>query len=164
MEERKWYILRTHPQAEKRVAERLTTIGIEHYLPLRKQLKNWHDRKKYIDEVLFKSYVFVYTTDRNRQEVFQVAGIVKYLFVGGKIAVVTEKEIEQIKIFCTAENIEINKEYKKGDNVEVIAGQFIGLKGQLVAITDGEKLQIHIPALNCFANINIAKNDVIKVV
>lgn len=164
MNEKKWYVVRTNPRAEKKVSEKLSVIGIDHYLPLHKQLKNWHDRKKYVDEVLFKSYVFIYTTEQKRQEVFQVSAVVKYLFVGGKIAVVTEKEIEQIRIFCTSNDIKIEETYKKGDEVEVISGQFIGLKGQLISTPERRKLQIYIPVLNCFASISIDKNDVVKAV
>ena len=164
MDEKKWYVLRTNPRSEKKVAERLTSIGIDHYLPLHKQLKIWHDRKKYVDEVLFKSYIFIYTTEAKRQDVFAVSGIVKYLFVSGKIAVVTEKEIEQIRIFCTLADVKVEENCKKGDLVEVIAGQFIGLRGELVSETERQKLQVHIPVLNCFASISIDKNDVVKIV
>jgi transcriptional antiterminator RfaH len=107
MDNKKWFVIRTNPRAEKQVSQRLLDIGIEHYLPLYRQIRQWKDRKKYVEAPLFSSYVFVRTTEKARNEVFKVSGIVKYLFVGGQIAVVTEKEIAQIKIFCTLDEVKI---------------------------------------------------------
>jgi transcription antitermination factor NusG len=163
MDNKKWYIIKTNPRAEKQVALRLTELGIENYLPLHRQLKTWYDRKKYVDEVLFKSYVFVHTTDKDRQEVFNVSGIVRYLFVSGQIAKLTEKEIAQIKIFCTLDEIKIDKKYEKGDEVEVIKGQFIGQRGQLTCSPNGQKLKVYLSALGCFASLNINKDEVRQV-
>ncbi|HEY4197452.1 MAG TPA: transcription termination/antitermination NusG family protein [Mucilaginibacter sp.] len=44
----KWYPVYTHPRAEKKACEALLKKGIETYLPLRRQLKQWSDRKKWI--------------------------------------------------------------------------------------------------------------------
>ncbi|UUV20776.1 UpxY family transcription antiterminator [Paenimyroides aestuarii] len=163
MSEKKWYILRTNPKAEKKVALRLTTLGIENYLPLRKQIKSWSDRKKLVSEVLFKSFVFVYLTEKERQNVFEVPGIVRYLYFAGKIATLSEKEIEHIKYFCSLDDIKIDENYEKGDQVEVINGQLIGLKGELICSTSGNRLKIYIPVLDCFANITISKTEVRKI-
>lgn len=48
-----------------------------------------------------------------------------YLFEIGQIATLNEKEIEEIKIFCTLDDIKIGKKYEKGNEVEIISGQFI---------------------------------------
>lgn len=168
MDEKKWFVIKTKPRAEKRVAQRLLDLGIENYLPLHRQLKVWHDRKKYVEQVLFTSYVFVLTTEKLRREAFMAAGVVKYLFVCGKIAVITEKEIEQIKVFCTLDEIKITSEnFEIGDEVEIISGNLIGLRGQLlVAVPNGRssnKLKINLPALGCFAVINIDSKEVKKI-
>ena len=41
-----WYVLKTRPSAEKKVAERLQLIGLESFLPLQAVWKQWSDRKK----------------------------------------------------------------------------------------------------------------------
>ena len=49
----------TRPRWEKKIASLLDSRGIENYLPLNKILKQWSDRKKIVQEPLFKGYIFV---------------------------------------------------------------------------------------------------------
>ena len=66
-----WYVLYTKSRNEKLVAERLKEIGIETYCPVLKKVKQWSDRKKVVEEPLFKSYVFVRLEEHNRKDVFK---------------------------------------------------------------------------------------------
>ena len=52
----KWYPVYTHPRAEKKACQALLNKGIETYLPLHRQLKQWSDRKKWVEEPFIKSY------------------------------------------------------------------------------------------------------------
>jgi transcriptional antiterminator RfaH len=52
-----WYLLYTKPRHEKKVSAALTEASVNSYLPTAKKLRTWCDRKKYIDEPLFPSYV-----------------------------------------------------------------------------------------------------------
>ena len=40
--------------------------GIESYLPLKKVLKQWSDRKKWVEEPLFRSYIFIHADLKGR--------------------------------------------------------------------------------------------------
>src|SRR6218665_2017808 len=100
-----WYVVYTKPKWEKKVADKLKQAGIECYCPLITQVKQWSDRKKKIEVPLFNSYVFVQLADSERNSVFQVAGVVRYLFWLGKPAIVKDQEIEIIKTSIKAPNI-----------------------------------------------------------
>jgi transcriptional antiterminator RfaH len=65
----KWYPVYTHPRAEKKACQALINKGIETYLPLHKQLKQWSDRKKWVEEPLIKSYLFVRITTLEQTKV-----------------------------------------------------------------------------------------------
>jgi len=54
-----WYAVYTKSRMEKKVSLRLEEAGIESYCPVTKRKKQWSDRKKIVEEVLFRSYVFV---------------------------------------------------------------------------------------------------------
>lgn len=92
-----WYVLYTKPRQEKKVADSLNAIGIEAYCPLVTVVKQWSDRKKKVQIPLINSYVFVNIEEHQREEVFKVSGIVRYLFWLGKPAVVRDIEIEALK-------------------------------------------------------------------
>jgi len=44
------------------------------------QIKQWSDRKKKTETPLIPSYVFVNIEEKNRNDVFEVPGVVRYLF------------------------------------------------------------------------------------
>ena len=75
-ENRKWYVITTKSRTEKKVSLGLAKLGIDHFLPLQKHLKQWKDRKKWVEVPLFNSYIFVHTIEQFRNEVFEVAGVV----------------------------------------------------------------------------------------
>lgn len=121
-----WYVVYTKPKWEKKVAEKLVDVGIECYCPLITQIKQWSDRKKAVEVPLFSSYVFVQLEDGNRNVVFQISGVVRYLFWLGKPAIVKDGEIEIIKTSLSAPNIsDISvTSIQVGDRIKLETGAF----------------------------------------
>lgn len=121
-----WYVVYTKPKWEKKVAEKLNEIGIECYCPLIIQIKQWTDRKKKIEVPLFNSYVFVQLEDSDRSSVFQVSGVVRFLFWLGKPAIVRDEEIKIIKTSLAAPNIsDISvTSIQVGDRIKLESGVF----------------------------------------
>lgn len=121
-----WFVVYTKPKWEKKVAEKLNQIGIECYCPLITQVKQWSDRKKKIEVPLFNSYVFVHLADTDRNSVFQIAGVVRYLFWLGKPAIVRDEEINIIKTNLKAPNIsDVSvSTIQVGDRIKLESGAF----------------------------------------
>lgn len=121
-----WYVVYTKPKWEKKVAEKLTQAGIECYCPLITQIKEWSDRKKRVEVPLFNSYVFVQLSDSERNSVFAVPGVVRYLFWLGKPAIVRDEEIAIIKKNLSASNIaDISvSAIQVGDRIKLDSGAF----------------------------------------
>jgi len=122
-----WYVIYTKPKWEKKVADKLTQIGIECYCPLITQVKQWSDRKKKIEVPLFNSYVFVHLADIDRNSVFEIAGVVRYLFWLGKPAIVRDEEIDSIKTSLKAPNISdiTVSSIQVGDRIKLETGAFV---------------------------------------
>lgn len=125
-----WYVIYTQPRSEKKVTERLQKIGITTYCPLVTQIRQWSDRKKKVQVPLINSYVFVNLNENERDSVFQVNGIVRYLYWLGKPAVVRDEEIvalqEALKDVITS--VEITG-LKVGDEINIPSGPFKGKEG-----------------------------------
>ncbi|MGB4842848.1 MAG: UpxY family transcription antiterminator [Ferruginibacter sp.] len=94
-----WYVVYTKPRWEKKVAAMLETKGIEHYCPLTKVERQWSDRKKTVEEPVFKSYVFVQVEEKDKWDLLKISGIVNYVHWLGKPARVSENEITTIRKF-----------------------------------------------------------------
>lgn len=144
-----WYVIHTKPKWEKKVAFSLQKKGFEVYLPLQKTLRQWSDRKKKVEEPLFKSYVFIRVSDGHRESALFTPGVVRYLFWLGKPAVVLSREIEAIREFLGEVNrIESTKVevLKAGQELEIQTGFFKGNRGRYLAMK-GNKILLYIESL-----------------
>ena len=69
-----WYALYTKPRSEKKVLDRLLEQEIEAYLPLQKKLRQWKDRKKWVEVPLINSYIFVKIEHKDYFNVLDTVG------------------------------------------------------------------------------------------
>jgi len=162
--EKNWYVLVTANRAERKVGARLSNFELENFVPIHLKLRQWHDRKKWVEVPLFNNYIFVFTDEKRRQEVFKVTGIMKYLSIAGNLCKVRASEIERIKLLCSyTGKVHIEEgSLKKGDEVEILEGHFIGFRGHLIKEANSTKLKISIASLNCFAVVEVEKANVRK--
>ena len=115
----KWFVLFTKPRHELKVLERLISFGIEAYTPIKIVIRQWSDRKKKIMIPLLPSMVLVNLENKDPNIVFNIPGVVRYLFEYGKRAVVSNTEV--VAMQCYQNNtLQIDKnELKIGDIVKV---------------------------------------------
>jgi transcription antitermination factor NusG len=141
-----WYPVYTNPRAEKKAYELLAKKKIEVYLPLKKTLKQWSDRKKWIQEPLISSYLFVYITVSEMADVLTTSGISRFIYFSGKVATMPEKQIEQIKrLLQTDSPFSITtKQFEKGEQVRVIAGPLQGLTGELIEYQSEKRILLRL--------------------
>lgn len=92
-----WYALYTKPRNEKKVAQKLEAMGLQVFCPMVSTIVQWSDRKKKVQKPLINSYVFVKISDKSKLDVFQVSGVVRYVYWLGKPAIIKEEEIESLK-------------------------------------------------------------------
>ena len=158
--DKSWFAIYVKSRTEKKVAYEFEKQGIDHYLPLIKILKQWSDRKKWVHEPLFKSYVFVYVDPLQYFEVLKTINVVRYITFEGKAVKIPPQQIEAVKYFLDdAEPQEISEEFwEKGQQVEVITGSMTGLAGELVEVKNKHHVRIKIEAINQIIFIQIPKN------
>jgi transcription antitermination factor NusG len=130
-----WKAVYIASRQEKKVAERLTTLGIEHYLPMSKKLRIWSDRKKWVDFPMFNGYLFVKPDLQQLDQVLNVAGVVSYLSFGGRHAQIRDREIEIIRSVESsgyhAESVHTPADFKEGEELFITEGP---LKSQKVTL------------------------------
>ncbi len=156
----KWFVLYVQSRKEKKVAEMLQEMRIEVYCPIVKEIRQWSDRKKTVENPLFKSYVFVRLQDKDRQVVFEVPGVVRYLFWLGKPAIVRDEEINTIKKWLeddTVEEITLSK-LIPGDELQIKNGI---LKDQRAVIREVGKKRIRLVILGLGIVVNAKIKDVV---
>lgn len=145
-----WYLLYTRPQHEKKVSARLEEIKIEHYLPTRKVLRTWHDRRRYVDEPLFPSYIFIHLKDmQNYYCGMDTEGALCYVKTGKEVASVRESVINNIKLAAGQPNdVEISsRRFEPGQKMVINQGALTGLSCELVQYENKQKLLIRVELL-----------------
>ena len=117
-----WYILHTKPRSEKKVEEKLLSLGINAFCPTRSEIRFWSDRKKRIDVPLLPSMVLVNIGEKDINRVFSSSLVVRYMFWLGKRAIVRQSEIDILKKYLKGDYNLINSKLlniKVGNNVSL---------------------------------------------
>jgi transcription antitermination factor NusG len=152
----KWYPVYTRSRAEKKAYEELLRKGITAYLPLKKTVKQWTDRKKIVEEPLIKSYLFVYISSKEQAEVLMTNGIARFIYFSGHIASLPEQQIEALKLLLATESeLEVFEyDLKAGEKVIVKAGPFKGMLAELVSIRNKQRIVLRLEQMGFAISIN----------
>ena len=146
-----WYAVYTKSRMEKKVSLRLEEVGIESYCPVTKRKKQWSDRKKIVEEVLFRSYVFV-NIDLVTQgaTVRKTFGVVNFVYWLHKPAVVQDAEILAIQQFLS-DHMEVSAiggtTVKVGDFITIETGPLKGQTAEVVGLKNRNEVRLRIDSL-----------------
>jgi transcription antitermination factor NusG len=156
-----WYAVYTKPRWEKKVAENLTKNTFENYCPLNRVLRQWHDRKKFVSEPLFSSYVFVKTEEARHSELSRISGIVNLVYWLRKPAVIKQEEIDAIRNFTGQySNVLLEKtNVSLDDKVRVIKGPLITQEGNVIAVKS-RTVKIALPSLGYIMVAEVEKQNI----
>ncbi|GGE44303.1 transcription antitermination factor NusG [Pedobacter psychrotolerans] len=152
----RWYPVYTRSRAEKKAFDELNRKGITAYLPLHKTLKQWSDRKKFIEEPLLKSYLFVYISSKEYAEVLMTNGIARFLYFSGKVASMPEQQIEHLKrLLATEHDLEVfDYDIKPGQKVLVKAGPFKDMVAELISLQNKQRIILRLANIGYSIDIN----------
>ncbi|RQO71502.1 antitermination protein NusG [Pedobacter sp. KBW01] len=152
----RWYPVYTRSRAEKKAYDELNRKAILAYLPLKKTVKQWSDRKKIVEEPLIKSYLFVYISAKEYAEVLMTNGIARFIYFSGQIAPIPDQQINDLKLLlATDADLEvIDYDIKPGERVLIKAGPFKGIIAELVSIQNKQRIVLRLQNMGYAININ----------
>ena len=128
-----WFVLYTAPRMEKKLAERLTDMGITCFLPLHKAPRKWSDRVKMVEVPLFPSYLFVQAHPGALYDILKIPGAIRFVWFEGKPAIMQKGEIEAIRKFLVyAEGKECR--YEIDEELKISFGPLTDKVGKLKKI------------------------------
>ena len=81
---------------------------------------------------------------------YRIQGIVKFISFEGKPVSIPENQIDNIRLLVNSDALfEVSSEkFAKGDNVEVISGSLVGLRGELIKIGNKNRVVIRVDRLD----------------
>lgn len=161
---KQWYAAQVRSCCEKKIAEKISSMGYETYLPVQEEIRQWSDRRKKIQKILIPLIVFV------RADVESIKIIEKLSYVYGMLkapganvaAIIPEVQINQLKFILKESDNPVQfvpGKIIKSDRVKVVRGRLAGLEGVVERATDGStSIIISIDMLGG-AKVSIAPTD-----
>jgi transcriptional antiterminator RfaH len=157
----KWHVVYTFPNAERKVKEKLESIGIHSFLPMHQVVRDWSDRKKKLIVPLFPNYIFLKAPPDRRHDVFSIKEIIRYVSFGGKPATIDESVIDSLQNLIKQNwPMSIQSIAMAGTPVKITEGPFMGTEGVLVRSNGGSRLIVQIHSLQREVVVNISSTEV----
>ena len=155
-----WIAALVQMNCEKKVAAKLDKLGIENYVAIQKEERQWSDRKKVIDRIVIPMVVFVRVDKDHVQYVRNLSFVHKLMTYPGSKNIasqIPDEQIDQLKFLLSNAESEVSviSDIKTGDKVQIIRGILKGVKGMLCMMnTKTPKVAIRLDCLG-YALISI---------
>ncbi|QZE12724.1 UpxY family transcription antiterminator [Halosquirtibacter laminarini] len=162
---KKWYAVYVRSRSEKKVGEALTSMGIENYIPLRKEWRQWSDRKKIVEVPVLCGYIFVKADLKERLEVLKCNNIVAFVRHNGKDAEIRSRDIDALKCFLEQTGVSVEQTSERimlGSTVEVLEGPFVGYIGEMVRHNGKHKVIVRLEALQSNILVEVELEHIIE--
>ena len=154
MNDKHWLAAYVKMHHEKKTRDRLIDMGIENFLPVQNEIRQWSDRKKKVERVLIPMMIFVYVNRLERAEVLSIPSVTRYVVLRHEHspAIIPDKQMERFKFMLDYSDgvVNFNQDtFIIGEKVKVIKGPLSGLVGELVTINGKSSISVRIEKLGC---------------
>lgn len=151
---RQWLVAYVQSCLEKKTAQRLAAMGIECYLPVQSEIRQWSDRRKRVDRLVIPMMIFVHVTPQERPLPLSLQAVSRYMVLRGEStpAVIPDEQMNRFRFMLdySPEAVEMcSAPLAPGDAVKVIKGPLAGLEGELITVNGKSKVAVRLDMLGC---------------
>jgi len=161
-----WYAVWTRSRQEKVAAATFAVLGIQHYLPLKSEYRQWSDRKQKVEVPLFTGYLFVYIDPFKDSglRVLQTPGVVAFCGNQTGPVPIPEKQIEDIRAVLNSRAIySVQALLQVGDRVRVARGTLAGIEGTLTHAGSEVQVLVSIDMVRQSLAVRVAPEDIERI-
>lgn len=156
-----WLVCRCNPARMVRsVRDRLVQLGVEHYMATHRVLQRRGDRMVEVEESYLGSYCFVRASRRQAMQLRYSLGVdinfvrIHETYAGGgatsDLLTVSEQALDDFRRVIEEKGDKVNYQadpYAVGDEVIVLRGPLVGVRGTLIRVDNRDHLMLRIPGL-----------------
>jgi len=157
-----WYAFRTRARHEKRATQQLREAGVQTFLPLAHEIREWSDRRKVVEMPLFPGYGFVRINylSPDRVRVLSIHGIVSFVGPHGSGTPVPDRQIEDLRaVIHHKMPCRPHPYLAVGRRVRIRGGALDGVKGVLIEQREDRSLVISLDSIQRAVSIRIEGYD-----
>lgn len=145
------------------MASKLEAAGIQFFLPMAIERRQWSDRVQAIDVPIFAGYVFVQIHAHKREElaVLTTPGVVRLIGNSKGALPIPDEQIEYLRRILSLDlPYDTSPFLQAGDRVRVVRGVLTGVEGTLVRAGSGECLIVSIEMIQRAISVTVSRRDV----
>ena len=158
----RWYAAQVRSRHEKVVQRALEQRKIQYFLPVYRSVRQWKDRRKEIERVLFPGYIFVHFDLREKMRVLKIPGVLQFVGRGSQPVEVPEREIEPFQLgLCQGIQVLPHPFLQTGRRVRVRGGPLAGIEGIMLRRKDRVRLVISVEMIMQSAVVEVDETDVV---
>ena len=151
---RQWLVAYVQSCLEKKTAQRLAAMGIECYLPVQSEIRQWSDRRRRVVCLVIPMMIFVHVTPQERPLPLSLQAVSRYMVLRGERApaVIPDEQMDRFRFMLdySPEAVEMcSAPLAPGDAVKVIKGPLAGLEGELITVNGKSKVAVRLDMLGC---------------
>jgi transcription antitermination factor NusG len=151
-----WFAAYTYPRHEKKVAEYLSSSGIECFLPLYKESRLWNNGLRVVvEKPLFPSYIFVHVDSSDSLKILKTPSVASLVTVAGVPVPLPKQEVESLMAGVAQLELAPHPYLREGDRVRVRSGPFADREGILVQCKNRWRVVICIELLMQAVSVDI---------
>jgi transcriptional antiterminator RfaH len=160
-----WRAVYCKPREEQRAHMHLLNQGYRAFLPLARVRRRQRGRDRSLMEPMFPRYLFIQLADYREDfgPIRSTRGVVGLVRMGEDVPCVPDQLIDLLQARCEASGAVDLTEFERladGDQVEITAGPFLGLRGLFKARTGEQRALILLELLGKPQKIQISTTDI----
>lgn len=160
---KEWHVVTTRSRAEKKVHKLLCEQNIESFLPLQKRLRQWKDRKKWVEMPIISGYCFVKINPKEYERVLKTEHVASFVRFESKPARIPAEQIEFLRKMLNQTDFEVEvsqENFKPGKKVEIIDGPLVGIRGELLSHRGKDRFLLRIQQINAIYSVEITADKI----
>lgn len=161
-----WFVGYTRTNQERKAADKLASMGIESFVPVRREKHKWSDRIKTVEVVLIPSRIFIRCTESQRLDILRYTSqIFAFMNDNGPYhpLIVPDRQLNDFKALVDAYGDKIEFEpMVAGDRVRIIDGPLSGMEGTFVRKGGMNTFAIEIESIG-YATVSLSAEIVEKI-
>ena len=161
--DKQWMVVKTKARCEKKFAEYCRKLSIVHYLPLRRSVRRYSNRKVEFSVPMFSGYVFAQINPNEKIKLLESRQSARVIAPDENMETKLVQELNDIKILINATLegiILVRPEIQIGNFVRIRSGPLVGLTGIVTQRKNKTRVTVNVEMIGYSVSIDLDVSEI----